>query len=242
MRYAIISDIHGNLQAAEAVLGLIERLDIGQIVCLGDIVGYGGDPSHCVDLIRRFCPRVIIGNHDAGAVGLTSVDYFNPAAREAVLWTDMVLSDEERNYLKNLPYEMDFEDFQIVHSTPDDPAQWKYLLVEEEAGPLFDFFNGRLLFYGHTHVPVVFRRDAEGTVHATGADDFILEKQVRYIVNVGSVGQPRDGDPRATFAVYESESEKVTFYREPYDIAAAQKRILQNDLPQMLAIRLAFGR
>lgn len=242
MRYAIISDIHGNLQAAEAVLGLIERLDVGQIVCLGDIVGYGGDPSRCVDLVRRFCSRVIIGNHDAGAVGLTSVDYFNPAAREAVLWTDMVLSDEERDYLRNLPYEIDLEDFQIVHSTPDDPAQWKYLLIKEEAGPLFDFFSGRLLFYGHTHVPIIFRRDAEGTVYAANTDDFILEKQVRYIINVGSVGQPRDGDPRAAFAVYDSESQKMTFYREPYDITAAQERILQNGLPKILAIRLAFGR
>jgi len=242
LRYAIISDIHGNLQAAEAVLGLIERLDIERIVCLGDIVGYGGDPSPCVDLVRRFCSRVIIGNHDAGAVGLTPVEYFNPAAREAVLWTGAVLPEEDKDYLRNLPYEMDLEDFRIVHSTPDDPAQWRYLLAGEDAGPLFDSFNSRLLFYGHTHVPMVFGKNARGAVSEQAAADFVLEKKGRYIINAGSVGQPRDGDPRAAFAVYDSQSEEVTFYREPYDIAAAQKRILQNGLPQMLAIRLAFGR
>ena len=242
MRYAIISDIHGNLQAAQAVLEVIESLDIERIVCLGDIVGYGGDPSPCIALVRRFSSRVIIGNHDAGAVGLTPVDCFNPAAREAVQWTGTVLAEQDTDYLQNLPYEMDLEDFQIVHSTPDDPAQWRYLLIEEEAGPLFDCFTGRLLFYGHTHVPMVFRKDATGDVSEQDAADFILEKQDRYIVNVGSVGQPRDGDPRASFVVYDSERDKVTFYRESYDIDTAQQRILQNGLPQILAARLAFGR
>ena len=147
------------------MLEVIERLDIGRIVCLGDIVGYGADPSGCVDLVRRFCSRGIIGNHDAGAVDLTPVDCFNPAAREAVLWTGRALSDEDRSYLQNLPYEMDIEDFRIVHSTPDDPARWSYLLIKEEAGPLFDFFSARLLFYGHTHVPVVFRQEAGGAVY-----------------------------------------------------------------------------
>jgi len=242
LRYAIISDIHGNLQAARAVLEVIERLDIGRIVCLGDIVGYGGDPAGCVDLVRRFCSRVIIGNHDAGAVDLTPVDCFNPAAREAVLWTGRVLSDEDRSYLQNLPYEMDIEDYRIVHSTPDDPARWSYLLVKEEAGPLFDFFSARLLFYGHTHVPVVFRQEAGGTVYEQAAEAFVLKEKERYIVNVGSVGQPRDGNPRASFAVYDSEEKKVTFYREPYDIVTAQQRILENDLPGILADRLAYGR
>ena len=162
MRYAIISDIHANIQALQEVLKLIDTLEVDSLVCLGDIVGYGGDPSPCIELIRQRCPEVIMGNHDAAAVGLTPIDYFNPAAQEAAIWTSEVLSAQERKYLTQLPFQATFEEFEIVHSTPDDPSAWKYLMTEDEARPLFECFARRLLFYGHTHFPMVFELDQEG--------------------------------------------------------------------------------
>ncbi|MEA1996494.1 MAG: metallophosphoesterase family protein [Gemmatimonadota bacterium] len=240
MRYAIISDIHGNLQALEEVLGLIGRLDVERIVCLGDIVGYGGDPSPCIELVRRNCCRVIMGNHDAAAVELTSIEFFNPAASAATLWTRDVLTREEKEYLAGLPLKEDFASFEIVHSTPDDPEQWRYLLMEDDAGPLFDCFSRQVLFYGHTHNPLVFRMDGRGVTRC-GALDLTLESEARYIVNVGSVGQPRDSDPRASFAVFDIDNNKITFHRQPYDIAGAKERILDNGLPGVLAGRLDYG-
>jgi len=240
LRYAIISDIHSNLQALQEVLSLIDRLAVDRIICLGDIVGYGGDPALCIELVRQKCFQVILGNHDAAAVGLTSVAYFNPVAREAALWTGRVLTPREKSYLSGLPLKDDFGEFEIVHSTPDDPALWRYLFTEEEAGPLFDCFSRQLLFYGHTHFPMVFESSLKEVLFHE-PEDFTLDSQIRYIVNVGSVGQPRDGDPRAAFALFDSGRNEVTFHRQPYDIAAAQRRILENGLPQILAARLAYG-
>jgi len=240
LRYAIISDIHGNLQALQEVLALVEHLKVSWIICLGDIVGYGGDPSACIDLVRRKCSGVILGNHDAAAVGLTSISFFNPVAAAAALWTRKVLTEEEKSYLSQLPLRQQFDDFEIVHSTPDQPQIWRYLMIEEDAEPLFNYFRKPILFYGHTHLPMVFEKGEEG-VRLYEASDFKLQAQSSYIVNVGSVGQPRDGDPRASFAVYDSTEKEVSFYRVPYDIHTAQRRILDNGLPSLLAARLEYG-
>ena len=241
MRYAIISDIHGNLQALQEVLSLIGRQEVDRIVCLGDIVGYGADPSACIDLVRKECCSVIMGNHDAAAVGLTSIEYFNPVAREAALWTGKVLTDEQREYLSQLPYKGVFEDFDIVHSTPDQPELWRYLMQADNAGPLFSYFTSQILFYGHTHVPMVFRYEESCASYCEPAD-FCLENEKRYIVNVGSVGQPRDFDPRASFVVFDSRGKRVSYHRQTYDLAEAQERIIRNGLPPVLAARLSYGR
>jgi len=240
LRYAIISDIHANIQALQEVLKLIDTLEVDSLVCLGDIVGYGGDPSPCIELIRQRCPEVIMGNHDAAAVGLTPIDYFNPAAQEAAIWTSEVLSAQERKYLTQLPFQATFEKFEIVHSTPDDPSAWKYLMTEDEARPLFECFARQLLFYGHTHFPMVFELDQE-EIALEEPFDFNPRPGARYIVNVGSVGQPRDGDPRASFAVFDTGENKVVFHRQPYDINGAQKSILRKGLPKILALRLDYG-
>ncbi len=241
LRCAIISDIHGNFQALEAVFELIDRLETDRIICLGDIVGYGADPSFCIERVRARCSTVIIGNHDAAAVELTSIAFFNPVAREAALWTRSVLNTEEKDYLAQLPLTMEMDEFEIVHSSPDDPKSWYYLHFREDAVGQFDYFDRRLLFFGHTHCAVVFELD-EGTVIERWPDNLKLAAQCRYMVNVGSVGQPRDGDPDASFAVFDSQTGEVTFYRQPYDIITAAGRILEAGLPPMLASRLSVGR
>jgi len=238
---ALISDIHGNLQALEAILGRIEAMGIEEVVCLGDVVGYGADPNACLDRVRSVCTRVIMGNHDAAAVGMTSVEYFNSAARTAALWTGGQLSEENKAYLRSLPYGADFDRFRIVHATPDDPPAWKYLLTADSALLQFDYFSGSLLFYGHTHVPLTFDLSEAGDIAVSEEYELRLEEGHRYIINTGSVGQPRDGDPRAAFAVFDREKLRVTILREKYDIELAQRAILAAGLPPVLADRLSYG-
>lgn len=241
MRFAIISDIHGNLQALEAVLARIDALGADSLVCLGDVVGYGADPAACIEIVRDRCSHVIMGNHDAAVTGLTSMEYFNSAARASALWTGEVLSGEDLRWLAGLPWEASLQDFVIVHSTPDKPENWRYLMSESQARELYDFFGGPLLFYGHTHYPMAFER-LNGEVLWRGRQGFPLEDGGRYIVNVGSVGQPRDGDPRAAFGFYDSGARAIEFHRQEYDIAGARKAILDAGLPATLAERLAHGR
>ena len=241
MRYAIISDIHSNRQALETVLEHITRLGIERIICLGDLVGYGGDPSACIDLVRGRCETVIMGNHDAAAVELTPVEYFNPAAFWAALWTRGQVSASEKEYLRGLPYTARFEGCCLVHSSPDSPESWRYLLTEDHAGPQFDFFPEPLLFFGHTHLPMAFIKAESGAVSYSEEREIELEKNCRYLVNVGSVGQPRDGDPRASFGILDTAERRVSILREPYDILSAQRRIIEQGLPAVLAERLACG-
>ena len=241
MRYAIISDIHSNLQALETVLENISRLGIERILCLGDIVGYGGDPSACIALVSRRCETVIMGNHDAAAVELTPVEYFNPVAFQAALWTSERLAEEEKEYLRALPYSAHFEEFCLVHSSPDSPKEWRYLLTEDEAGPRFGFFTEQLLLFGHTHLPMTFIQTESGAVNYSEAPEIELRENCRYLVNVCSVGQPRDGDPRASFGILDTAERRVTILRESYDILSAQRRIIEQGLPAVLAERLAYG-
>jgi len=241
LRHAIISDIHGNLQALRAVLESLDGLGAGGVVCLGDVVGYGGDPAGCVSLIRERCSAVIMGNHDAAVAGAVSTEYFNSAARAAVSWTRQALNLEDIGWLEALPYEMVFDDYCIVHATPDNPHRWSYLMSDDHAEELFGFFSGPLLFYGHTHYPLAFEQSG-AAVACLGAETFSLRPGARYIINPGSVGQPRDGDPRAAFGIYDDSAGRFEFHRQPYDIAGAQRAILDAGLPRVLADRLSRGR
>ena len=241
MRWAIISDIHANLQALEAVLRKADEAGWDRMICLGDVVGYGANPNECMELVAARCELTIMGNHDAAAVDLADTSRFNNAARRATDWTAATLSREHRRYLHQLPYHAAFDGFEIVHSTPDDPPGWHYLMTEFDAVALFGSFEAQVLFYGHTHVPAAFVRDDRGGVSSLETESFSLEPGSRYIVNVGSVGQPRDGDPRAAFGVYDDGAGKVEFYRVDYDIQLAQKRIRDAGLPEILATRLSHG-
>ncbi|MCE5271222.1 metallophosphatase family protein [bacterium] len=241
MLHAIISDIHGNLPALSAVLDSIGRLGAARVVCLGDVVGYGAEPAECLRLTRESCSSVILGNHDAAVAGRTSIECFNSAARAAVLWTRKVLTAEEIAWLAALPYEDSPGVYRTVHATPDDPAAWSYLMSDDHAEELFGFFSGPLLFFGHTHYPMLFEQ-ADGTVACLGAEDYTLRPGARCIINPGSVGQPRDGDPRASFGLLDDGTGRFTLQRVEYDIPAAQHSILEAGLPAVLAERLARGR
>ncbi len=241
MRWAIISDIHANLQALEAVLRKADSVGWDRMICLGDVVGYGAEPNECVELVSARCEATVMGNHDAAVLGLADTSRFSVAAGEVARWTAGRLSARNRRYLRDLPYSMEFDSFEIVHSTPEDPPAWHYLLSEFDAAALYDSFEADMLFYGHTHAACAFRRSHEGGVSRLEPQSFSPAAGSRYIINAGSVGQPRDGDPRASFVLLDTRERRVEFYREQYDIEQAQRRIIDAGLPRILATRLSHG-
>jgi len=243
LRYALISDIHGNLQALDAVLEAIDDLDVDRLYCLGDIVGYGAKPGECIQRIREVCQVVLLGNHDAAAVGRTPADYFNPIARAAIEWTINVLSTEEADYLKGLPLLRNEESLNGTHATHSDPESWGYIFSTFDAAIEFELFKGGLLFYGHTHYPIVFEREGvEKEIRYRQVDELSLDGDSRYLVNVGSVGQPRDGNPDACFLVFDGGERTIKYHRVPYDIEGSQRDILETEIPRELAQRLSIGR
>ncbi|MCD6336554.1 MAG: metallophosphoesterase family protein [Candidatus Latescibacteria bacterium] len=240
MRYGIISDIHGNLEALNAVLEHLSKERIDRYVCLGDLVGYGANPNESVALVRTLTDWVIAGNHDWVAVGLSDRRAFNPHASNAALWTARCLTEEHRSYLCNLPLKRADGDALFVHSTPEEPERWRYILSAQEAGKHFDVLNAQICFIGHSHRPVVFARNDEEHVLVLGTD-FRIKSHWKYIANVGSVGQPRDGDPRASYAVFDAEEASVRVKRVRYDVKKAQQKIRAAGLPDIEAERLAYG-
>lgn len=238
MKYAIISDIHANLEAFLSVLTAIDAADTDRIICLGDIVGYGADPNECVEIIRTRGITSLIGNHDAAACGLYEPFDFNPAASEAVLWTREKLTRENREFLTGLPEKEVIDGFMIVHGAVSDPD--KYILSVYDAAPEFALLREeRLCFFGHTHVSVSYSLD-RGRITESRAEGFQLREGAKYLVNPGSVGQPRDRDPRASFLIYDDRG-KAEFRRVEYFIEGAQKKILKSGLNKFLAERLSFG-
>jgi diadenosine tetraphosphatase ApaH/serine/threonine PP2A family protein phosphatase len=244
MRYAVIADIHANLAAFVAVLGDIEQKGgVDEIWCLGDIVGYGPDPHQCIELLRRYNHICVAGNHDWAAIGKFDTSYFNPLAAAACQWTAGQLSSDDIRYLKNLPTTIEKDDFTLVHGSPRDPI-WEYLVSISIAVRNFAFFRSPFCLVGHSHVPVVFKKDENGSCQPVGLSPGIgiLLAKNRLIINPGAVGQPRDGDPRASYAIYDSESQMIRLYRIPYDIDTTQNRMMQAGLPVQLITRLKYGR
>ena len=246
MRYLIIADIHGNIDALEMVLAAAQgRWD--RLLVLGDLVGYGGAPNEVVDRIRDLNPAAIIrGNHDKAACGLEDGSNFNHVARVAASWTYESLTPINRQYLRELPAGPEAIDdrVEICHGAPFDEDH--YIFDAEDARRALEAGDRQLCLFGHTHLPVVFRRAGntyDGFLPEGDADTTLaLQDGVRYVVNPGSVGQPRDGDPRAGFAIYDTEGPTLTLRRVPYAVDAAQRRILGAGLPASLANRLAVGR
>ncbi|MDQ7798429.1 MAG: metallophosphoesterase family protein [Candidatus Edwardsbacteria bacterium] len=245
MRCALISDIHGNHEALAAVLADIKQKGIKDIFCLGDTVGYGADPAECLAEVGGLTDKVIAGNHDHGAVGLLDLSNFNLNARKAAEWTGKKLTSGERDLLKKLPLNLKSSiqgnEMLMVHSTPHKPEDWHYILSLDEAEYQFEKFGERLCFVGHSHQPVFWECDAQGKCSIAGREYVHLERDRRYIINVGSVGQPRDGDPRATYAICDGERMEVAIRRVEYDIKSAQGKIIRAGLPARLAERLSTG-
>ncbi len=240
MRYAIFGDVHANLEALQAVLEDARAHEVTHYVCLGDLVGYNADPVACLELVRSMeCP-IVKGNHDEQACEVTDLSYFNPLAARAIQWTRDQLTDEHKEWLKALKFSRLVRNFAIVHSTLDSPASWGYVLSDLDASASFSYQHTQLCFYGHTHVPRAFIRDTR--VHEVAPDLITLEAGKKYFFNAGSVGQPRDQDWRASYAIYTPAEQTIQWRRLSYDIETAQKKIIAAGLPERLALRLAEGR
>jgi diadenosine tetraphosphatase ApaH/serine/threonine PP2A family protein phosphatase len=241
LKWAILSDIHGNLEAFKAVLNFLLKEDILKLAFLGDAVGYGANPNECVDIIKDRADVFIAGNHDYAVTGLTDVSSFNSVARTAIEWTKEQLTYKNRSFLSGLSLIDIKDDFTFVHSTPCNPQNWDYLFSLSDVIKGFNFYHNRICFIGHSHIPAVFIKDNEGRVYPSGSLTVHLREGFRYIINVGSIGQPRDGISEAAFGICDTKESVFTLKRVPYDIATAQKKIIEAGLPEYLAKRIAIG-
>lgn len=232
MRVAIISDIHANLEALEKTVEIIAQKDIDELVCLGDLVGYGANPNECIDLVKRHTNTVLLGNHDQAAINLKQADYFNTYARQAAYWTNVALTEDHTQYLRSLPYTHVDTEFTFVHSSPYEPEEWHYVFTIREASQNFGHFKTAVCFIGHSHVPGIFCEDQRTKE---------IKKGLRYLINVGSVGQPRDGDWRLSFGIFDSDSWSFEAVRSEYDVDTAADKIIRAGLPRFLAERLYNG-
>ncbi|MDF1814915.1 MAG: metallophosphoesterase family protein [Verrucomicrobiales bacterium] len=240
MRYAIFGDIHANLEALETVLYDAAEQECTNFVCIGDIVGYNANPVECLNTVRDMGCPVVKGNHDEEAILDTSLDGLNPLAKRAMEWTRAQLGESDRQWLADLKLVRQVRDFTIVHATLDTPGGWTYVTNKFDAMASFSYQFTQLCFYGHTHTPKIYVKGE--SVEALEETEATLELGKKYFINVGSVGQPRDGDWRASYAVYDVETKEVRIRRLEYDIQTAQKKILDAGLPEMLAHRLALGK
>lgn len=240
MRFAIFGDIHANLHALHAVMADAQENACDRFVCMGDIVGYNAYPRECVEFVRSLDCPVVQGNHDEQVcLSKTSGD-LNPLAEEAIDWTRRQLGGEDIEWLRGLRLQRQVLDFTIVHATLDTPAGWKYVTTELDAEASLGYQRTPLCFIGHTHVPRAYIR--AGRVRAEEFDVLHVKKSEKYLVNVGSVGQPRDGDWRAAYCIYDTDSSEIYLRRIPYDVDGARKAVLDAGLPGKLADRLAKGK
>ena len=239
-RFAIISDIHANKEALETVLRDIEFMQCSQIVCLGDVVGYNASPVECLETIKSLNCPIVRGNHDEEAASDSKPDKMNPIAYSALMWTRQQLSPEQKEWLSKLRLVRSVPPFTIVHSTLDQPSLWHYIINNYDAASNFNFQFSTICFHGHTHVPKIFSNENGGATEYAPSD-FCPQPGVKYFVNVGSVGQPRNGDPRACYCVFDTDQNAIYFRRLEYDIQLTCKRIVDAGLPVALAERLTQG-
>jgi diadenosine tetraphosphatase ApaH/serine/threonine PP2A family protein phosphatase len=241
VKYAILSDVHGNLEALRAVLDDADSRADG-VLCLGDTVGYGADPEACVELLSGRARGIVAGNHEYGVADRLDLSWFNRWARAAAEWTRERLDDDHRAWLAALPLSLEFGDATLVHASPAQPDEWEYIVTPEDGWAAFAHFQTRWCFVGHSHVPGVWSLGSSGPDHEPRPDVIVSERGRRYIVNVGSVGQPRDNNPKSAYVIYDLNESSIELRRLDYDIGKAQKKILDAGLPPRLAERLAFGK
>lgn len=241
MRILIVSDIHSNFVALEAVMAVAGSYD--ELWCLGDTIGYGPAPNECIAGMKQ-ANVAISGNHDLACIGKVDLEDFNPDARKANLWNGRQLTDENRAWLENLsPMQPINDTFTIAHGSPREPV-WEYLLTAEQAMDNFGFFSTQVCFIGHSHAQLVFRKKHDSFCEGFRTSDgevMRLDHNTRYFINPGSVGQPRDYDPRAAYIILDTETATVYFHRIGYDIAKTQRQMQQASLPEALIRRLDFG-
>ncbi len=242
MTWAFFSDVHGNREALEAVIKDFERSGVTRRIFLGDAVGYGASPNECLEILGDLVEYALLGNHDIAALMDSPADEFNRVAQQAVMWTRSVLTQESREWLLSFPLTESFDDIRIVHASPANPERWDYILDPYSADFAFRHFEEAVCFFGHSHLPLIFEKPADGPCTMCDETPLQLKDDYRYLINVGSVGQPRDGDSRACYAVYDPEERIVTYRRVTYDISTAQRKIEAAGLPAFLSQRLELGR
>ena len=241
MRYGLYSDIHSNLEALQAVFAKLEEEKVDQYLCLGDIVGYGASPKECIDLVKQKKSLIVAGNHDYAVAGKLNIDFFNSLAKEAVHWTRKQLSNDEKQFLANLDLvQVVGDSLTLVHGTLNFPEMFDYIQTSYDAHLSLELLETPACFFGHSHVPVTFFQGP--TVTFSMDEEIVIDKNRKTLINVGSVGQPRDENPRACCAVYDDVEGKVWLHRVEYDIEASIEKIIGAGLPEVLGERLRYGR
>lgn len=244
MRIAIISDIHGNLEALTSIFEDIDSQNINEVVCLGDVIGYGPNPNECIKIVRDRCPIVIQGNHDAAALDSELMNNFNSNAKAAMEWTKKILTEESYEFLQSLPLRIISEDKTYVHATPFEPKRWYYITSLEEAAFNFQYFQTKFCFVGHTHIPVIIMIGLNNRIKVVQEQQFHYgaHKDSQFLINVGSSGQPRDRNPKVSYGILDSEQETFEFRRLDYDMESCQKKMIAANFPEFLYTRLAEGK
>ena len=240
MKFAIFGDIHANLEAMEAMLQDAAEHDCTHYVCIGDIVGYNANPHECLEIVRGLDCPIVKGNHDEEASLDTDLVGLNPLAEQSMRWTRDHLTEEDKEFLRDLKMVRQVRDFTIVHATLDTPSGWGYVTNKFDAMASFSYQYTPVCFFGHTHTPVTYVKASSVSVERSAMVEIELGK--KYFINVGSVGQPRDGDPRPSYCIYDMGGQRVVNRRIEYDRAKAKKKILDAGLPSMLADRLDVGK
>jgi len=244
MRLAFISDIHANFEALESVLADIEQQKVDEIICLGDIVGYGANPNECAEIVRKKSSTILLGNHDAAAVNLLATHHFNSHAKIAIEWTAGALKTDIRSFLLSLPLTITRDALTLVHSTPYEPNMWYYITSLEEAAFNFQYFETNVCLVGHTHIPIIIVLDKKKEVYVHQATRVNVREMngSRLLINVGSVGQPRDRNPQSCYAIFNTETGDFVYHRVTYDIEKAQAKMKKIKMPEFLITRLREGR
>ena len=237
---AILGDIHSNIDALDVVLDDCRKEGVTDFLCTGDVIGYNAAPVECMKIVRELGCPVVKGNHDHYVSSEQNLDDFHPNAAAVITWTREQLTADDLDWLRNLPFTDKRMGMSIVHSTWDNPESFGYVFDHLQAEANFICQPTPLCFHGHTHCPMIYEKQMSG-VYRIDAQDFQIPIGRKYFINVGSVGQPRDGDPRAAYVIYDQKSRLVRFRRLEYDVAAAQGRIRAAGLPERLAERLEFG-
>ena len=239
-KVAIFGDIHANLEALIAVINDASNRDVTDYVCLGDVVGYNASPSECIHVVRELGCTTVRGNHDHYCSHDENLDDFQPLAASVIAWTRRQLSDDDVVWLKNLPLKKAVSGFTIVHSTLDMPDHWGYVFDSLSAEAHFSYQMTTLCFYGHTHVPMIYEKSAG--IRRYDPYNIKIAAGTKYFINVGSVGQPRDGNPDSSYVIYKPTSREIEFVRVPYDIQTSMEKNIKAGLPERLAQRLAQGK
>ena len=242
MRLGIFSDVHGNVEALDIVLNALKEEAVNLTICLGDLVGYGPNPNQCVEKVMAASDIVLAGNHDYAAVNLESTEHFNECARTAIEWTSRVLTSASQDILSKLPLVETIDNILIVHATPEQPEQWHYITSAEDAYRNLYNMSVPICFAGHSHVPMAFIQQEEEQILFQSATELDIQPDQKVIINVGSVGQPRDGDPRAAYGIFDMNENKFHLKRLAYPIRKVQEKMQKENLPSFLIERLDTGK